>query len=145
MRGESGNIYVSEISWYNTRMNTMDNAINDIVNAISALRVPAMPGEYDLHALIADALTADGLEFEHERKIAPRCRIDFFMNGIGIEVKKTRPPRAALIKQLQRYLASDELSAIILICPKHIYLPDMIMGKRVISMSLNRLWGVAAV
>ena len=34
----------------------MTDSVNRILSALSAVRVPAAPGEYDLHALIAAAL-----------------------------------------------------------------------------------------
>lgn len=120
-----------------------DPQIAAIVDALSTLRTPAQPGEYDIHTQIAEALTASGLDFQHEYKLAPRCRIDFIVGRVGIEVKKGRPIASALTKQLRRYLASDALDAVLVVTQRALPLPDAIDGKPVHVLSLNRLWGIA--
>ena len=73
--------------------------MNCVADALSSVRVPAQPEEYDIHAAVARALTEAGLEFEHEYRLGPRRRIDFRVGRIGIEVKKGRPASAELTKQ----------------------------------------------
>lgn len=122
---------------------SLTGEIAAVSRALAGLRVPAQPGEYDLHTLIAEALRAEGLEFAHEYRLAPRCRIDFKVGSVGIEVKKGRPDARALAAQLARYLAADELSALVVVMQRAVSLPERIAGKPVILISLNRLWGVA--
>ena len=117
--------------------------IQKISAALSTLRMPAMPGEYDIHEQIAAAFSESGLDFCHEYRLAPRCRIDFRVGRIGIEVKKGRPSSAQLTKQLRRYLESLELDGMIVVMQRAITLPGHIAGKPVYIISLNRLWGVA--
>ncbi|MBR1820701.1 MAG: hypothetical protein IJ769_03660 [Clostridia bacterium] len=125
----------------------MTNALNEsiarIAAAIAAVRMPAQPEEYDIHAAIAEALTAAGLEFEHEYKLGPRRRIDFRVGRVGIEVKKGRPATSELTRQLRRYLESDALDGVIVVTQRVTALPGSICGKPVTLVSLNRLWGVA--
>ena len=120
-----------------------DAMIERIVHAIAAVRMPAQPEEYDIHAAVARALTEAGLEYDHEYRLGPRRRIDFRVGRIGIEVKKGRPASAQLREQLARYLASDALDAVIVVTQRVTRLPDRIDGKPVYILSLNRLWGVA--
>lgn len=115
----------------------------EIVSALSALRVPAEPGEYDIHAEIAAALDAAGLCHDHEYRLGPRCRVDFRVGRIGIEVKKGRPAARELTRQLERYLAFDALDGIVVVAQRAAPLPERIGGKPVKLVSLNRLWGVA--
>ena len=122
---------------------TTAESMRRIERALSTIRVPAVPGEYDIHAMIADALEDDGIEFRHEAPIAPRCRIDFLADGVGIEVKKGKPARSAVLKQVTRYLDSDQLQALILVSEKEIRLPAQISGKMIKTLSLSRFWGVA--
>lgn len=117
--------------------------INEIDAALSGLRMPAMPGEYDIHSQIAAALSENGLEYSHEYRLAPRCRIDFRVGRVGIEVKKGRPSSAQLTKQLRRYLDSPELDGMVVVMQRVVSLPAFIAGKPVHIISLNRLWGVA--
>ena len=123
--------------------NTSAEALRRIERALSAIRVPAVPAEYDIHALIAEALAEDGIEFRHEAPLAPRCRIDFLAEGIGIEVKKGKPVRATVLKQVSRYLACEQVEALVLISEKEVHLPATVAGKPVKTLSLSRFWGVA--
>ena len=119
------------------------DAMQRIEKALSSIRVPAVPGEYDIHAMIAEALAQDGIEFRHEAPLAPRCRIDFLADGVGIEVKKGKPARAAIIRQVTRYLECEQVHALVLVCEKEVSLPGKINGKAIRSLSLSRFWGVA--
>lgn len=124
-------------------MNQLQQEIQTIVRAISSVRMPAMPCEYDIHAEIAASLAEAGIPHSHEYKLAPRCRIDFLSGRVGIEIKKGRPVSSTLRAQLARYLSSDELSAIIVVVQHAVNIPQTISGKPVVLVSLNRLWGVA--
>jgi len=114
-----------------------------IINVLASVRVPAQPEEYDIHAAVAEALAGAGLAYAHEYRLGPRCRIDFAVGRVGIEVKKGRPATAQLVRQLRRYLESDMLEGIIVVTQRATVLPDTICGKPVRQVSLNRLWGVA--
>ena len=114
-----------------------------IADALSAVRMPAQPEEYDIHAAVAEALAAAGLAYEHEYRLGPRNRIDFLVGRIGIEVKKGRPASSRLVGQLRRYLESDALDGMIVVTQRVTALPATINGKPVKLITLNRLWGVA--
>ena len=124
-------------------MTNTEAEMKKIAAALSCVRVPAEPGEYDIHAAVARALLAADIDCVHECPIAPRCRIDFLAGNIGIEVKKGRPTLGALKKQLARYLASDRIDGLLVVMQKGVSLPDRIAGKPVQVLSLNRHWGVA--
>ena len=117
--------------------------LQSILNALSTLRMPAQPEEYEIHAEIARALDAAGISYIHEYRLMPGRRIDFACGSIGIEVKKSRPASARLREQLRRYLDGTELTAMIVVVQKPCRLPESICGKSVHVLSLNRLWGVA--
>ncbi len=121
----------------------VEREIARVADALAALRVPAEPGEYDIHGEIAAALAAAGLCYDHEYRLGPRCRVDFRVGRIGIEVKKGRPVARALRDQLARYLAFDALEGIVVVAQKSLPLPAALDGKPVRLVSLNRLWGVA--
>lgn len=114
-----------------------------VAAALASVRMPAQPEEYDIHAAVARALSDAGLEFEHEYRLGPRRRIDFRVGRVGIEVKKGRPASSELRAQLQKYLESDALDAVIVVTQRVTALPVTIGGKPVRLVSLNRLWGVA--
>ena len=118
-------------------MTNTNAELQRIAEALFCVRVPAEPGEYDIHAAVARALEQAGLNCRHE------CPIDFLAGRIGIEVKKGRPSTGALKKQLVRYLASEELDGMVVVMQKGVALPEQIAGKPVKIVSLNRHWGVA--
>lgn len=121
----------------------LENDMRKILRALSTLRVPAAPEEYDIHALVSAALERAGIAARHEARLCPGCRIDFLCGHVGIEVKKNRPPRASLMKQIARYAASPDISALILVAPGDLRLPREVCGVPVECVALARLWGVA--
>ncbi|MBR3929876.1 MAG: hypothetical protein IKJ65_12850 [Clostridia bacterium] len=127
-------------------MNSFENAKENIELIKSALRVllvPATPGEYDLHALISSALDRANLSYVHEAKIAENCRADFCVEKICIEVKKSKPAKSALLKQITRYLSSENIDGMLVVTQKSVNLPAIIMSKPVSVLSLDKLWGVS--
>ena len=114
-----------------------------VADALATVRMPAQPEEYDIHAAVAEALAAAGLDYVHEFKLGPRSRIDFLVGRVGVEIKKGRPASSDLTRQLRRYLASDALDGAIVVTQRVTALPGEILGKPVMLVSLNRLWGVA--
>ena len=74
---------------------------------------------------------------------ADGARIDFLTGSVGIEVKKSRPERARLLRQVDKYLACAEVDALIVVSQRAMSLPAACRGKPVILFTLNRLWGVS--
>ena len=114
-----------------------------VAYAIETIRCGATCTEEELHTQIIRALQAQGLDAQHEVRLAPRCRIDFMCSGVGIEVKKSRPERSKLIAQLTRYAACAQVQALIVAAPKGVNLPREIAGKRIVMVALERLWGIS--
>ena len=114
-----------------------------IIDAISNLRAPLQQGEYDLHRLVMDALDASGIPWEHEVKLAPRCRIDLMCGGVGVEIKRGKVEKARILEQLRRYAACEQVQGLILVTEKTVPVPHAILGKPVRLICLNRLWGIA--
>ena len=121
----------------------LDEAIRRVTAALDCLRVAAQPEEAELHVAIAAALTRAGIAFQHEFRLAPRCRIDFLAGRIGIEVKKGRPAPATLRAQIARYLANEALDAVIVVAQRTVPLPRAIGKKPVTLVAIDRLWGIA--
>lgn len=114
-----------------------------IERALARLRMRAVASEYELHEKIGAALSEGGFTVRHEVMISPRCRIDFVVGRVGLEIKRGRPQRSRLVEQAGRYLASNEIDGLILIVEKNITLPDTIQKKPVRVVGLQKLWGVA--
>ena len=114
-----------------------------VADALGTIRCGASATEEELHAQVAQALRAAGIEAAHEVRLAPRCRIDFRAGEIGIEIKKKRPERAKLIAQLARYAACPQVRALIVVAPRGVNLPRRIGAKPVTMIALERLWGIS--
>ena len=115
-----------------------------ILMALACIRAPQPQDEYDLHGLVAEALQQAEIPFLHEAPLAPRCRIDFLCDTVGIEIKRGRGEKKALEKQLRRYGESGKITALILISEKIADVPAFVAGIPVYSVCLQKLWGVAA-
>mgnify|MGYP000853091481 CR=1 FL=1 len=117
--------------------------ISQVYSALMSMRAPVTFEEQALHQLALTALADAGLEAAHEVQIAPRCRVDILSHGIGIEIKRGRPNKTTLLRQLTRYASSDKITGIIIVCEHGLSLPETLASKPVRLLSLNRLWGVA--
>lgn len=117
--------------------------IERIVRALKALRIPLIENEYTLHDMIAAVLQDGGFCVCHEVRLAPRCRIDFLVDGVGIEVKRGKQDKRKLRTQCEKYLACDALDALIVVLDGAVMLPDTLCGKPVYVIGLNKLWGIA--
>ena len=114
-----------------------------VYTALTALRAPLQQGEYDLHRLVMDALDAAGIPWDHEVRLAPRCRIDLLCGSVGVEIKRGKVEKARILEQLRRYAACPQVDALILVTEKTVPVPHAILGKPVRLVCLNRLWGIA--
>ena len=117
--------------------------MKDILDALATIRAPIQQGEYDLHRLVMDALQARGIPAEHEVSLAPRCRIDLMCGGVGVEIKRGKPEKAKLIRQLTRYALCPQVESLILVVERSVDVPHSVAGKTVKTVCLNRLWGIA--
>ena len=120
----------------------MEQSLERVTAALRTLRVGAADSEERLHEQAAEAFARAGLEAAHEVRLAPRCRIDFMVGGVGVEIKKKRPQRAPLIAQLTRYANCPQVERLVVLAPRGVDLPKSIGGKPVTMMSLERLWGI---
>lgn len=111
--------------------------------ALGQVRCPPVCTESELHSLIAQALVPAGLDVRHEVRLAPRCRIDFLVGTVGVEVKKSRPERGALLRQLARYAACEQVKSLLVVAPRGVNLPREVGGKPVRMLALERLWGIS--
>lgn len=117
--------------------------LDQVLSALSAIRAPRTFNEYDLHAIVLEALRAAGLPVRHEAVLAPRRRIDFLCGRVGVEIKRGRPSPAPLLRQLSAYAACDGVQALVLIAERVPPLPGQVGGKALRTVSLQKLWGIA--
>jgi hypothetical protein len=118
--------------------------VEKVLAALRELRIGVIQDEYRIQELIEELLIEHDIPYKKEYRLAPRNRIDFFIEGgIGLEVKRGKPNRTLVTKQLQRYASFEEIRTIILVVDRNVNIPSRISGKECILFGLNRLWGVA--
>lgn len=118
--------------------------MTQVLKALSNLRINPITEEFDLQNKIAATLASAGISFIREYQLGPKNRVDFLTgDGIAIEVKKGKPNKRQVNKQLERYTAFEEVEGIILVVEKNLDTPKEINGKPCISFGLNKLWGIA--
>ena len=119
--------------------------MQEILKTLSRLRINPVNEEYDLQHEINTVLVLAGINHWKEYPLGPRNRVDFltYNKGIVIEVKKGKPNKAQVIRQLERYASFDKVKGIILVVEKNLDIPREINGKPCVSFGLNKLWGIA--
>ena len=118
--------------------------MEEVLTALGALRIPLVRDEFVLQALVAQALDASEIAYQKEARLCARCRVDFLTEGgIAIEVKRGKPQKAALLAQVRRYAAQEDVRAVVLVVERCAALPESVAGKPCVVFPLNRLWGVA--
>lgn len=117
---------------------------SDILKALAELRIGIVSLESDLQETVEQAFKEHDIAYRREVQLDSRSRIDFLVEpGIGVELKKGKPNRKAVINQLERYAASDQIQELILIIESAMDLPESIGGKPCMSLALRKQWGIA--
>ena len=110
--------------------------------ALRNIRAPLATDEYDLHLLAREALARGGIPCVHEAVLGPRCRIDILCGRVGVEIKRGKPTRSVLARQLLRYAQTGQLDALIVLSEQGVDLPPSLEGVPITGISLFRLWGL---
>ena len=118
-------------------------AIHHILSALSTVRISRRMDEEFIHHKIMEAFDNHMIKYEHEYKLIPHKRFDFWLDGIVLEVKKKKPSKIALLNQLNRYTKSDEVKVIIVVLEESMDLPKSLNNTPIFVVSLNANWGVA--
>ena len=119
-------------------------SIEKVLSALGDLRIGITSDEFQIQSMVEAVLAGCNIPFEKEYRLAPRNRIDFLIDGgIGLEVKRGKPNKVQVTKQLQRYASFEEVKAIVLVVDRTVSIPTQVHGKPCILFGLNRLWGVA--
>lgn len=80
------------------------------------------------------------IPYEREKALSDdKSIIDFFIDGIGIEVK-IKGRKVDIYKQVDRYLKCPEIRVLILVTTKVVPLSGSIGGRDVFVVNLNKAW-----
>lgn len=85
--------------------------------------------EDDLQSAIESALIISEIDFKREHDLGEAGRVDFFLDGVALEVK-THGSRFAVLRQLHRYAEHDDVTAVLLVTPSmKLDAPPTLNGK----------------
>lgn len=120
---------------------TRQRAVDRVVASLGRRRFP-ITREEDTQEGIAETLDRFGILYERERRLSVSERIDFYLpdHRIGLEVKVAGSP-VGVIRQLQRYAASDEVALLMLVTSRGALgraVPETLLGKPVVVVELWR-------
>lgn len=90
----------------------------------------------DMAVLFAKHL---GVIFAEEYPLDPKSRLDFFLDGIAIEVK-IKGSAKAIYRQCERYCGFDEVKTLILVTNRPMGFPEELCGKPCYVISLGKGW-----
>jgi hypothetical protein len=115
-----------------------------IVKALRGLRL-VMEGmeEAEIKRHVRLHLESAGFAVREEYTFAPRCRADLWVDGVVLELKKQRPPTAAVGEQITRYAATGKITGLILVLERSMHLVHEIHGVPLAVVSLRANWGIA--
>lgn len=112
--------------------------LNHLVSFLGDQRIPHST-EAEMQEFINELLKLKGVEYTREAVLSGKDRIDFLVGRVGIECKiKGQPLR--IHRQLERYLQSDKLDAIILITGKYMGTTGESNGKPIKVIQVGKGW-----
>ena len=119
--------------------------MEQVIDALRTLRVGTTIAEYDLQNKIAEAFNAKGIAYVREYSLGSGSRVDFLADGVAVEVKKGKPNRARLVRQIEKYAAYDEVTAVVIVVESSLFNPikETSIGKPCAVVGLQKLWGIA--
>lgn len=108
--------------------------IEDVYRTLSRYRF-TLTSESELQKEIGTILP----QAVREYRLDAKNRLDFFLEGIAIEVK-IKGGAKDIYKQCERYCAFDEVRSLILITNRSMGFPPEINGKPCYVLKLGRSW-----
>lgn len=95
--------------------------------------------EAELQDQMEQVLVDAGVPFERERRLGPRSRPDFFLDGVAVEVKIKGSARA-IYRQCERYAGFSEVTEVLLVTNRAMGFPKEINGKPAYFLNLGAAW-----
>ncbi|MCK5611210.1 hypothetical protein KAR91_55585 [Candidatus Pacearchaeota archaeon] len=112
--------------------------IRKIKKVLSGQRLE-LSSEKALQSQIVETLSKNGIVVKAEHRFTPSDIVDFFIDGIAIEVK-IKGSAAEIFKQCERYCQFDEVKGLLLITNRSMGFPKEINGKSCYVLNLGNAW-----
>lgn len=109
---------------------------------IKSIRIGFISEEAEIHKEIKRVFDENNIRYIHEYKLGKGSRIDFYIEELklGIEVKKKRPIKKQLEKQVERYTSFDAIENVLIVSEGKADIKNKINNKEIKTISLNKLW-----
>lgn len=120
--------------------NSAENRINDIMFIIDKYRYNNVATEKELQDDIAEAFLKNDIQFTREYQVNEESRPDFYINGIGVEIK-IKGSASQLLRQIHRYLTAEKIEGMVVVTTRSVLadIPAEINGKPVRTIHLLSL------
>lgn len=115
-----------------------NDLINNIVFILKHTRFD-LANEKRLHIDMRQVLSKVFPDLEYEKRLNDKNIIDFFIRGVGIEVK-IKGSKRAIHKQCIRYCECDQIESLILVTGIMTGFPPEINGKDCYVLKLSQAW-----
>lgn len=113
--------------------------INDLVSKLHRTRID-LSNEKVTQQQISSILDAMGAPYQREYRLDQKNIVDFFIDGVAIEVKLNKTAVMNIYRQCERYCAFDAVKQLLLVTNRAMTLPTQINGKHTCIVSLGRGW-----
>lgn len=114
------------------------NKVEEILTAIKSRSLP-ITTEKELQVEIEKLLIEKGIDHQREYRLDKSNIVDFFIDGIAVEVK-IKSPAKKMYRQCERYCQFDEVEALILLTSRTTGFPEEINNKPCYVHSLGMQW-----
>lgn len=109
-----------------------------IIHMLSGTRFP-LNAEKDLQSAIESWFRTNHVDHIREHRLDPKNILDFYINGIAIEVK-IRGSSMEIYRQCARYCKFDQVKSMILVTNRSMGFPKEINGKPCYVLNLGKAW-----
>lgn len=117
--------------------------LSALFRLISTTRLD-LSSEKAAQAQLEAVLTERGYVFAREVRLSAHDRPDFLVTadgaGVVVEMKVGGAPKAAALRQLERYVKHDAVHGLLLASATSVQVPPEIGGKPAAFVSLGRAW-----
>lgn len=113
-------------------------AIEELIRILSKYRLSTTDEKETQHQM-ETKLCENNIRFDREYKLNDTSIIDFFLEGIAVEVKIKGSARS-IYRQLDRYSRFAEVKTILLVTNKSMGFPPQLNNKPCYVLNLGKAW-----
>lgn len=109
---------------------------HNIVNILNSYKFP-INTEKELQECIKTIFNDNGIKFQKEYRLDEKSIVDFYINGIAIEIK-IKGSAKNIYRQCVRYCENEKVKTLILVSSKSMGFPEEINNKSCYFVNLSK-------